>query len=103
LEDFVGAVPPIVPDWNALFRVIRAILRLAEATPGLSRDALVVETHQAAQQIEDDLDILQIEAPHWERGLAFLDVWEQWVSSLTEEFASGKWPTEIEPTVVRLS
>jgi hypothetical protein len=103
LEDFVGAVPAIVPDWNALFRVIRAILRLAEAAPGLSRDALVVETHQAAQQVEDDLDLLKIEAPDWVRGSAFLDVWEQWASSLTRDLASGKWPTKIEPTVVRLS
>ena len=102
LADFVGDIPPVVPDWSALFRVITAVLLLAESAPNLSRDALVVETHRIAQQIEDDLDSLEIEPPNRIRGAAFLDEWEQWASSAMKNLAAGKWVGDAEPVVVRL-
>jgi hypothetical protein len=92
LAEFVGSAPEIVPDWSALFRVVSTIVRLADAERTLAHEALVVEVHQALEEIEDDLDVLEIEGPLRVRGAAFLDVWKKWASGVMTALASGVWP-----------
>lgn len=92
LADFVGAIPPIVPDWNALLRVAGAILRVAEESSKISSDVLVVEEHNAVLEIQADLDMLGIEGPRRLRGAAILPEWSEWSVAVTSCLASGVWP-----------
>ena len=92
LSNFVGSVPPIAPDWNALGRVVGAIWTSAEWADGFAQDALIVEIHRVARELDDDLAVLDIEGPHRLRGAAILDEWDQWSSDLMVELASGRWP-----------
>ena len=94
LANFVGAIPPIAPDWMALLRVVGVIKNMAETAEQFSYDALVVETHQAARSIEDDLSALGIEGPHRLRGPAFLNAWDQWAAEVMADFAAGTWPAK---------
>ena len=104
LADFVGAVPNVAPDWNALLRVVAVILKVAEETEEVSRDVLVVEVHQAIRDIEEDLDVLNIDAPRRPRGAAVLDEWSQWTDSLIKDLAAGVWPGEhAESTIAEMS
>ncbi|MGO8863408.1 MAG: hypothetical protein ACLQRH_22000 [Acidimicrobiales bacterium] len=92
LEGFVGSIPGIAPDWSALFRIVSEITTLNEMAEE-SADALVVETHQAAREIEKDLDVLGIEGPSWLRGAQILDEWDKWSTEVMTNLASGIWPT----------
>jgi hypothetical protein len=94
LANFVGAIPSIAPDWMALLRVVRVIKSIAETAEEFSHDALVVETHQAARTIEDDLSALGIDGPRRLRGPAFLNAWDQWAGETMADLAAGTWPAE---------
>jgi hypothetical protein len=94
LTDFVGAVPNVAPDWNALLRIVAVIVKVAEETEEVPHDALVVEVHQAIRDIDEDLDVLDIDPPRRPRGAAVLDEWSQWTESLMKELATGVWPEE---------
>ena len=94
LAAFVGPAPEIAPDWNALLRVVGAIKRLSDEADKLSVDALIVETHQVARDIGEDLDVLAIEGSRWLRGARILDEWDQWSAEVMSDLASGAWPSE---------
>ena len=94
LAAFVGPIPELLPDWNALFRIAGTLRRLGDQAGEHSVDALVVETHQAAQDLEQDLDALDIEGPQRLRGARILDEWDRWSTALLSDIASGAWPTE---------
>jgi hypothetical protein len=94
LAAFVGSTPEIAPDWNALLRVVRGMKRLSDETDELSVDALIVDTHQVARDIQEDLDVLGIESPRWLRGARILDEWDRWSQEIMTDLASGVWPTE---------
>jgi DNA-binding transcriptional ArsR family regulator len=94
LAAFVGPIPEIAPDWNALFRVVGAIRDLSDMSEEASADALIVETHQVARNIEEDLDLLGIEGPRRLRGARILDQWDEWSAEVITDLASGTWPTE---------
>ncbi len=94
LTAFVGPTPEIAPDWNALLRVVGAIKRLSDDADELSVDALIVETHQVARNIQEDLDVLGIGGLRWLRGARILDEWDQWSAEVMSALASGAWPTE---------
>ena len=94
LANFVGAIPSIAPDWMALLRVVGVIKSMAETAEEFSHDALVVETHQAARSIEDDVSALGIDGPHRLRGPAFLNAWDQWAGAVMADLAAGTWPAE---------
>ncbi len=89
LQEFVGELPLIAPHWTELLHVIELIRQLAELSQSVSKEVLTVETHQVAQEIEKDLDLLGVEKPKVIRGAAFLEVWNQWASSLVDQLASG--------------
>ena len=92
LASFVGSIPSVAPDWNALLRVVGAIWTRAEVAEEFPPKALIVETHQTAREIADDLEALDIEGPRQLRGAAILDEWDQWCAEVMAEFASGGWP-----------
>ena len=92
LAEFVGTVPDIAPDWNALFHVVKTIHRVSELASELSHQALVVEAHEAARDIEDDIEILGIRGACRRRGEEFLDEWRRWADEVMSDLASGSWP-----------
>lgn len=61
LDNFVGPIGPITPDWTALFRVTSAFVRLEEVAKKMPVAALMVESHRIARLIDDDLDILGVD------------------------------------------
>jgi hypothetical protein len=91
LAAFVGAVPNVAPDWNALLRVVAVIARVAEEAEEVPHDALVVEVHQAIRDIEEDLDLIDIDHPRRLRGAAVLSEWTRWADSFMNSLASGIW------------
>ena len=94
LAHFVGTMPDVAPDWNALLRVVATTVRVAQTTEEVPHDALVVETHQAIRDIEEDLELLDIRAPRRLRGAAVLIEWSQWADEVMTSLASGTWPEE---------
>jgi hypothetical protein len=101
LAEFVGSVPDIAPDWNALFHVVKAIHRVSELASELSHQALVVEVHEAARDTEDDIEILGIRGARRRRGEEFLDEWRRWADEVMSDLASGSWPgVEGDPNVM---
>jgi hypothetical protein len=101
-ERFIGDRPSITPDWSALLNVTEAILELAELSETVTRQVLTVETHQAADRLEDDLDLLRVSPPERPRGTAFLQVWDLWASAFLGALAVGRWPRPNTGAVVRL-
>lgn len=93
LVNFVGSKPSIFPDWNALLRVIGTIKIISDFAENLPPDVLMVETHQAAHAIQDDLAYLGICDPRRARGKEFLEIWEQWAGQVMTAFATGGWPS----------
>jgi hypothetical protein len=73
--------------------VVSAIKDLNDAADELTTETLVVETHQAAGGIEEDLEALDIEKPRWLRGAKILDEGDKWPTELMTHLASGAYPT----------
>lgn len=94
LEDFVGSVPAIAPDWSALLRVVVTIWQVGEAVGSRSPEAAAVEVHQAIRAIDDDLVDLGLVQPRRIRGVEILSEWDQWSSELMTDLASGVWPAD---------
>jgi hypothetical protein len=94
LEGFVGSIPAIAPDWNALLRVVGMIWQVGEAVGSRSAEALAVEVHQAVRAIDDDLVDLGLVQPRKMRGIDILSEWDQWASELMNDLASGVWPAD---------
>jgi hypothetical protein len=99
---FVGDIPSITPDWSALLNVAETILELVELSESVTRQVLAVETHQAAERLEEDIDILGISPPERLHGAAFLEVWDPWASTFLAALAAGRWPKPNSTAVVRL-
>jgi hypothetical protein len=92
LKAFVGALPPICPNWAALTRVMLTLVQLEEAATSLPQRALVVEARQALREIEDDLDTLGIPGPAATHGGALASAMNQWTEETLSELAAGDWP-----------
>lgn len=102
LTNFVGAVPPITPDWNALLSVIESIWTRTVTAGVFSPDALIVETHQVVRDIDDDLDVLGVEGPRLLRGSAILSEWDEWSAEFMAGVASGGWPGTEPESIVQI-
>jgi hypothetical protein len=61
LQDFVGDIAPIRPDWSSLFAVTNALVALEVLAQELSHAALMVEAHRVAGMIAGDLDRLGVD------------------------------------------
>jgi hypothetical protein len=92
LTDFVGTLPAIVPDWNALFGVVEVVRRVSRRATELAHEALVIEVHEAAREIEEDLQTLALASAVRLRGDAFIGEWNEWAERLMSDLASGGWP-----------
>jgi len=94
---FVGEVPSETPDWSALLRVVSHILDWTNAAQRMQSRVLMVETHQIAAAIGDDLATLGIApAPH-SAGQDFIDAWSWWAESVTKDMSAGRWPAREQP------
>lgn len=62
LEEFVGDVASIRPDWSAMFNVARALVSLETRSEEEAPRTLAVYVRKTLRSIEDDLDDLDIEA-----------------------------------------
>jgi hypothetical protein len=98
---FIGEIPSETPDWSALLRVMSQILRWTYSAERMKSKVLMVETHEVAAAVEDDLESLGIApAPHI-FGEEFVDVWARWAKVVTKELSLGHWPVRDQPVVAR--
>jgi hypothetical protein len=61
LQDFVGDIASVRPDWFSLLAVTNALVALEELSQELSHAALMVEAHRVVRMIAHDLDRLGID------------------------------------------
>lgn len=87
LEAFVGSIPPVRPNWIAMFDVARQLVTLeSSAATGTTR-TLAVKVRKAVDEMDADLDELEIDPPSSDvRGD---DLWPA-IRSLGKE-ALGEW------------
>jgi hypothetical protein len=96
LLNFIGNVPSETPDWPALLRVVNKILEWTDSAERMPAKVLMVETHQIAAAIEDDLALLQIAPAVRQTGDDFINVWLKWAMTATEDLSVGRWPASQE-------
>lgn len=60
LRAFVGELPPILPDWTALFRITRAVACLEVAAARLPGRAVNVEANRVLTELGADFDRLRV-------------------------------------------
>lgn len=93
LEAFVGELPAVRPHWTALLNITRELVSLEARARTASLTTLPVHVRRALDRMADDLDELDIEAPH--RGIVGDDLWPA-VRSLGDRhlgaWAAGQWP-----------
>lgn len=63
LVDFVGELPPIRPNWMALFNVTRALVALERRADGATARTFPVHVARTLETIGDDLDELDVDVP----------------------------------------
>lgn len=73
LEAFIGAMPSIRPDWQALFDVARELIELDQADRDLNQRTRAVRARLALRRVASALDHLGIEPPS--AGLRGDDLW----------------------------
>lgn len=101
LEDFVGDIAKITPDWPALFRVTSAFVALERSAERLSSDALMVEAHRVIEMLDDDLDELDIERrPQFNQRDRYWPAVREFAEDLMSAWAVGQWATE--PEVIEM-
>lgn len=92
LEDFVGSIPAITPNWTAMFGIARQLVILESAVEGGSIRTLAVKARTALDEMEDNLDELEIDPPSSDvRGE---DLWPTLRSLGNEtlgEWSLGRW------------
>jgi hypothetical protein len=95
MQGFVGPVPGVAPDWNALCRVVSRILMVAALPEESPHEVLVVETNAAIRDIEDDLAALGTDSPRRVPSAAVVDEWTEWSDQLMRALASGTLPEAV--------
>jgi hypothetical protein len=94
LINFIGDIPSETPDWPALLRVVTKIQDWTYAAEIMPPKVLMVETHQVAITIEDDLALLQIAPASRAIGDDFIEIWSTWAMAVTKELSEGSWPAQ---------
>jgi hypothetical protein len=92
---FIGDVPSETPEWPALLRVVNKILDWTDSAERMPTK-LMVETHQIAAAIEDDLALLQFAPAGRQTGDDFINLWLKWAMTATENLSAGSWPASQE-------
>lgn len=103
LEEFVGGLPTVRPNWTSLFNITRELVSLEGRARSASLTTLPVHVRRALDRMADDLDELDIEAP--DRGIVGEDLWHA-VRSFGDRhlraWAMGEWPESGEAAVLQL-
>jgi hypothetical protein len=92
LEAFLGPRPLLFPDWSALLRVVNELFRWTEVARTSDDRLLTVLTHQAFNDIKDDLESEGLERPEHPMGGEFVPIWRDWSIALVKSLALGEWP-----------
>jgi len=94
LSAFLGSAADIRPDWPALLRVTNALFRWTEFAAQSEGRVLLVRTHGAFAEVEEDLETLGVRVPNHPAGAEFLPIWRKWSAAITKSLASGQWPSD---------
>ncbi len=93
LEQFVGELPAVLPEWTALLNITRELVDLEAQLESTPQGAFLVEVRKTFRRIEDDLDELDIEVSI--DDLSGEDLWPA-VQALGSEtlapWSVGRWP-----------
>lgn len=73
LEEFVGDMPAVRPDWTAMFNVARELVTVEERMGTATLRTAGVKARSALRRIEDDLEDLDIDEPS--ADLTGADIW----------------------------
>jgi len=95
LEEFVGDVAPIRPEWSAMFNVTRALGSLEKRSDEESPRTLAVHVRQALRSVENDLDDLELGAPP--ESIVGADLWpavRRLGMAHLGAWSIGRWPSE---------
>ena len=92
LAGFVGVLPELVVDWPLLLEVLGLFLEYADVALDASDQVRVIEAHKVAEQVEDAVADLGLDAPDRMKGAASLAAWDEWMIECTKELALGRWP-----------
>jgi hypothetical protein len=93
LEEFVGDIAPVRPDWSALFAVTSAFVALEELSQELSDTALMVEAHRVMQIVEGDLNRLRVdESPSLASPENYWPSVYEFAHHYMAAWAVGQWP-----------
>ena len=92
LAGFVGVLPELVVDWPLLLEVLGLFLEYADVALDASDQVRVIKAHKVAEQVEDAVADLGLDAPDRMKGAASLAAWDEWMIECTKELALGRWP-----------
>ncbi|WP_133978018.1 hypothetical protein [Kribbella voronezhensis] len=92
LRDLVGEMAPIRPDWSALLKVTSSLVALESFAGSAHPKALLVEAHRTAQQLDDQLDVLQVEGrPRFQQPDSYWAEVHEFGLRLMSAWGSGRW------------
>jgi hypothetical protein len=102
-EEFVGEIASVRPDWSALFAVANALVKLEELAQDLPHNALLVEAHRVAQEIDEDLDRLHVdERPSLTNQENYWPSVREFAIRYMGAWAVGEWePSDQEVAVIK--
>ncbi len=94
LQAFVGDLPDVRPNWEAIFNVARCLVLLERLAEGVPARTLPVHVQKAFQEIEDDLFDLDVE---WSLvNVSAEDLWSEarkFGHSHLGSWSVGRWPS----------
>jgi hypothetical protein len=98
LGEFVGATPPVCPDWTSLARLVLHLVAFERTAASLSRPAGDVEARRVIRGIEPDLELLDLSGPQQSRGPGLAEAVQAWSDAILRVLAAGRWPGAREGT-----
>jgi hypothetical protein len=107
LRNLVGEIAPTRPDWSALLKITSGLVALESFARSAPAKALLVEVYRTAQQLDDQLDVLQVEGrPRLDQPDNYWAEVHGFAVGLMSAWGSGRWAagdeaTSIPPTNTR--
>jgi len=96
LRAFVGEFPSVIPQWSSVLRIASELVKLDRDADRLSQRVFAVNAHRTLNTLFDALDEIGIEGPEEREGPAFGPAVQEWAAELLSQWASGRWPEDVE-------
>ena len=93
LEAFVGALPPVRPDWGAVLRIAGELVELEGQAASSSARTLPVKVRAAFDRMRGDLEAAGVIPPS--DGLVGADLWpaaDELAAASLGRWSTGEWP-----------